>query len=126
MEKENFEQLIYQVIGALIEVHKQLGPGFLENIYHSALKVELEKLKINFDSEKEIIMYYKGQEIGVHRLDLFIENELIVELKAVDFLHKKHYAQVRSYLKLMNKEVGLLVNFSDTVLDQRRVNVNFV
>ena len=67
---------------------------------------------------------YRGRTIGKHRLDLLIENELVVELKAADELHKKHYAQVRAYLKAANKPMGLLANFSDFQLDPRRVELN--
>lgn len=121
MEKEKFEDLIYKVIGALIEVHKELGPGLLESVYRRSLEIELELLNIKYESEKDIILEYKGKIAGNHRLDLLIEKELIVELKAVEVLDRKHYSQVRSYLKAMNKNVGLLVNFADFSLDHRRV-----
>lgn len=125
MEKNQFEDLVFKVIGVLIEVHKQVGPGFAENIYHKAVELELSNHGIKYESEKNIDMFYKGTKIGSHRLDLYVENELVVELKAIDSIHKKHYEQVRSYLKLMKKETGLLANFSDVVLDQRRVESDF-
>jgi len=108
----------------MIEVHKELGPGFLESVYRSAVAVEFHKQGILFESEKEITLNYKGEIVGMHRLDLFIENELVVELKTVDELHKKHYAQVRSYLKAVGKTIGLLVNFADFQLDPRKVELN--
>jgi len=116
--------LIYKVIGSMIEVHKELGPGFLESVYRSAVSIELHNRGILFESEKEIQLHYKGDNIGIHRLDLFIENELVVELKTVEELHKKHYAQVRSYLKAVRKSIGLLVNFADFQLDARKVELN--
>ena len=121
--KEEWDDLIYRVIGCMIEVHKRLGPGFLENVYHRAVEVELGQQGIGFESEKEISLEYRGQKIGIHRLDLFVEEQLVVELKTVEALVKKHYAQVRSYLKAVGKPVGLLVNFSDYQLDARRVEL---
>jgi GxxExxY protein len=121
LEHEARERLIHEVIGAMIEVHRQLGPGFLEQVYHRALEVELASRGIDFESEKEIHLYYKGKPIGCHKLDLFIENELVAELKAVEELHSQHYAQVRSYLKAVERAIGLLANFSAFPLDCRRV-----
>jgi GxxExxY protein len=123
-ERHGIEGLIYRVIGCMIEVHKQLGPGFLENVYRRAVTVEFERQGIPFEAEKEIELRYKGDGIGAHRLDLFVEKQLVVELKTVDELHKKHYAQVRSYLKAVQKPVGLLVNFADFQLNARRVELN--
>ena len=97
------DKLIYKVIGCMIEVHKELGPGFLESVYRSAITVEFQDQGLVFESEKEIKLQYKKNHIGTHRLDLFVENELVVELKTVEELHKKHYAQVRSYLKAVAK-----------------------
>ena len=103
--------------------HKELGPGFLESIYHNALLIEMKKHNIAFESEKEVIVSYRGSQVGIHKTDLFIENEIVLELKTVDDLNKKHYAQVRSYLKALNKPVGLLVNFWSYRLDVRRVEL---
>lgn len=124
MEKKRIDDLIYRVIGCMIEVHKELGPGFLESVYHRALELELAHQGIGFESEKEIELRYRGKSIGTHRLDLVVENELVVELKTVEALHKKHYAQVRSYLKAQKKPVGLLANFSEYQLDPRRVELS--
>lgn len=117
------DDLIYSVIGCMITVDKELGPGFLENVYHRALELELAHQGINFESEIEIELTYHGKPVGKHRLDLLIEEQLVVELKTVDELHKKHYAQVRSYLKAANRSVGLLANFSAYQLDLRRVQL---
>ncbi|MBN1590785.1 MAG: GxxExxY protein [Pirellulales bacterium] len=117
------DALVYRVIGCCITVHKELGPGFLESIYHKALDIELATQGIDFASEVEIELTYRKKAIGSHRLDLLVENRLIVELKTVEALHKKHYAQVRSYLKASGKPLGLLVNFSDYQLDPRRVQL---
>src|SRR3990172_2037724 len=123
MEKWGKEDLTDKIINACIIVHKELGPGFLENIYHNALKIELERQKIAFVSEKEVRVRYRNIEIGVHKIDLFVEGEIVVELKTVEDLNKKYYAQVRSYIKALKKEVGLLVNFADFTLDVRRVEL---
>ena len=123
MEKWKREELTEKIINACINVHKELGPGFLESIYHNALKIELERQKLVFESEKEVKIKYRGIEVGSHRIDLFVEGEIVLELKTVEDLNKKYYAQVRSYLKAMNKEIGLLVNFADFTLDVRRVEV---
>ena len=115
------KDLTDRIIKACIDVHKELGPGFLESIYHNALKIELKRQHLNFESEKEVRVEYNGVEVGIHRVDLFVEGEIVVELKTVEELHKKYYAQVRSYLKALKKEVGLLVNFADFKIDIRRV-----
>jgi GxxExxY protein len=121
--RRELDDLVYKVIGCLIEVHKRLGPGFMEKVYRRALEIELSHRGIGFESEKEISLEYRGHHVGKHRLDLLIEDELVVELKTVEALHKKHYAQVRSYLKATGTSVGLLVNFADFQLDPRRVEL---
>ena len=110
-----------QIIGAAIKVHKELGPGFLESIYEEALKVELSKNEIDFASQMEVQIEYLGVLVGLHRLDLFVQNEVIVELKAVKELADIHFAQLRSYLKATGMKVGLLLNFSKPALEVRRV-----
>ena len=94
-------------------MHKELGLGFLESIYHRALEIEFSEAHIDFESEKETPVYYHKKITGTHRLDFLIEGEITLELKTVEEIHKKYYAQVRSYLKATNKEIGLLVNFAD-------------
>ena len=121
MEKWRREELTEKIINACINVHKELGPGFLESIYRNALKIELERQKLTFESEKEIEVKYLDNIVGIHRIDLLVEDEIVVELKTVEDLNKKYYAQVRSYLKAMKKEIGLLVNFADFTIDVRRV-----
>jgi GxxExxY protein len=124
MPRSGIDDLIYRVIGCMIEVHKELGPGFLESAYRRAIAIELEEQGIPFESEKKIQLRYKDKRIGIHRLDLLVAGELVVELKTVETLHKKHYAQVRSYLKAIQKSVGLLVNFAEFQLNTRRVELN--
>jgi len=121
MRGHQFEELSNQVIGAAIRVHKRLGPGFLESIYEQALKVELSESGLGFDSQKETKIEYSGVEVGMHRLDLVVEEEIIVELKAVKELADINFAQLRSYLKATGMKVGLLLNFSKPTLEVRRV-----
>jgi GxxExxY protein len=115
-----FEETSHRIIGSAITVHKILGPGFLENIYHNALKKELELRNIPFEAEKKIKIMYKGTEIGEHRLDLLVNGEIIVELKAANKLIEVHEAQLLSYLKASGIRVGLLINFSNLRVDVKR------
>ncbi len=121
MEKWGTDGLTEKIIGACIKVHKSLGPGFLEIIYLNALLIELKKLGLLCESEKEIRVFYEHALVGLHKIDLLVQGEIVVELKAVEDLNKKHYAQLRSYLTAMNKPLGLLVNFAGYKLDVRRV-----
>jgi GxxExxY protein len=123
MAKWGKAELTDKIINACISVHTELGPGFLEGIYHNALLIEMKKQSITFESEKDVTISYDGAAVGVHKIDLFIENEIVLELKTVDDLNKKHYAQVRSYLKALHKPIGLLVNFWSYKLDVRRVEL---
>ena len=109
-------QLTEQIIGAAIEVHRHLGPGFLESLYEEALSLELADAGIAFERQKEIGVVYKGRTIGKHRLDLLVDGNLIVELKTVDELADIHKAQVISYLKATGFPLGLLINFNVPVL----------
>ncbi len=113
---EEIEQLAHGVIGAAIEVHKVLGPGFLETVYEEALCIELEQRKISFERQFDLKIPYKGRQIGASRLDLVVGHKLIVELKAVDNLGAIHMAQVLSYLKATGLSLALLINFNVRVL----------
>ena len=104
------------IIGAAIEVHKQLGPGYLESIYEEALAIELNLRKIKYQRQHEINIQYKDNNIGNGRLDLLVENKLVVELKTVETLLPLHKAQVISYLKATNLQLGLLINFNTPLL----------
>lgn len=112
----HLDELAKQVIGAAIEVHRVLGPGFLESVYEEALSVELSTRNIRFARQVAVDLNYKGHRIGEGRLDLLIENQLVVELKAVDALAPIHTAQVLSYLKATNRCLGLLINFNVPML----------
>jgi GxxExxY protein len=110
------DELARAVIGAAIEVHRQLGPGFLESVYEEALCIELEERHIPFEREKEISVLYKNRHVGAQRVDLLVGQSLIVELKAVEALADIHKAQVISYLKATRLTLGLLINFNVPVL----------
>lgn len=112
-----------QIIRAVIKVHRALGPGFLESIYHNALLLELESHGLSVESEKKIIVTYEGKPVGDHRLDLVVEERIILELKAVEDLSQAHYAQLRSYLKASGLQIGLLINFAKEKADFRRVEL---
>ena len=117
IEPENrVDALAHAVIGAAIEVHRQLGPGFLESVYEEALCVELADRQIPFERQKEISVLYKGRRIGQQRIDLLVGESLIVELKAVEALAEVHKAQVISYLKATRLSLGLLINFNVPIL----------
>ncbi len=119
-EKDKRTELIIQ---SIIRVHQILGPGFLESIYRKALMIELRKQGLNVETEKEAVVYYEAEEVGRHRLDIVVEDRVIIELKTVEELSKAHYAQVRSYLKATGLKIGLLVNFAKEKADFRRIEI---
>jgi len=120
-----FDDLSSRVIAAAIEVHRALGPGFLEGVYEQALRIELRKRGIPFESQKEIRVSYEGQIVGRHVLDLLIDGQLVMELKAVEMIDRAHRAQVKSYLKATGCKVGLLLNFAEMPLGIHRVVLRF-
>lgn len=111
--RSSLKDLVYQVNGAAIEVHKNIGAGLLENVYHQCLKKELELRKINFSSELQIPLNYKGYELESKlRCDLLIENSLVVELKSVTEINPIFDAQLLTYMNLLKVPIGLLINFN--------------
>lgn len=106
------EDITREIISCCIEVHSVLGPGLLESIYEEALAHEFELRKIKYKRQKSINLKYKGKEIGQHRIDFLIEDEVILEIKAVEGISKIFEAQLLSYLKGMGKRIGLLINFN--------------
>jgi len=117
------EAQITAVIDCAVAVHRTLGPGFIESVYHNALCLELQTRGIPFETEKTVVVRYLEKPVGVHRLDLVVDSAVIVELKAVKCLDAAHHAQVLSYLKATGYRVGLLMNFGGVTLSQglRRV-----
>ena len=110
------DQLANAVIGMAIEVHRVLGPGYLESVYAAAMEIELRYRNVSFEAQRSIAVEYKGHSVGEGRIDLLIENQLVVELKAVERLLPIHRAQVISYLKATGCQLGLLINFNEEVL----------
>jgi GxxExxY protein len=109
---EAVDNLARRVIGAAIEVHKILGPGFLESVYEEALAIEFTLHDIPFERQKSIVLSYKDRPVGDSRLDFLVGRELVVALKAVDKVHPIHHAKVIHYLKIMDLELGLMINFN--------------
>ncbi len=104
-------------IGAAIEVHRELGPGLLESAYQDCLKQELKQRGIGFQCEVPVSVRYKGHIIGdAYRVDLIIGNKLVVELKSVEELKKLHRMQLLTYLRLLNRKLGLLMNFNSVMM----------
>ncbi len=110
-----------KVIGAAMKVHSVLGNGFQEVIYQRALAIEMAKQGLSFQRELEMQIYYDGQEIGTRRVDFFVEDKVMVELKALTQLEDVHLAQAINYLEAYGLEVGLLLNFGAKSLEYRRV-----
>jgi GxxExxY protein len=110
------DDLAYQVIGAAIEVHRILGPGFLESVYEEALAIELDLRGIPYERQKPIMLQFKGHCIGDSRLDLLVGNELVVELKAVESIHPIFPAKVIHYLKMSGLQLGLIINLHVVLL----------
>jgi GxxExxY protein len=115
------EALTERIIGAAIEVHRRLGPGFLESVYEKALIIELKKRGLAVQDQMDVIISYDGEEVGRHRLDLLVEDTIVVELKAIKNLEDIHFAVVRSQLKAVGRQHGLLLNFAKTTLEPKRV-----
>ncbi|MFV5694248.1 GxxExxY protein [Flavobacterium sp. LB3P122] len=111
--KKYLKDLVYRVNGAAIEVHKHLGPGLLESIYHKCMIKELSLREINFQSELTIPIEYKGLELESDlRCDLFIEKCLVLELKASDKILPVHVAKLMSYMNLLEAPIGLMINYN--------------
>ena len=108
------ELLIYEVRGAAMEVYNFFGPGLLESVYEKALVRELELRGLEVRTQLPVPIIYKDAVVGDElRIDILVENELIVELKSVEEFKPVYYKQLRTYLKLLNKDVGLLINFGE-------------
>ena len=112
LTKRYLKNLTYEINGAAIEVHKELGPGLLESVYHKCLKKELANRKISFVSELSVPLNFKGLDIETDlRCDLLIENCIVIELKAIESLAPIHQAQLLPYMKLLKAPKGILYNF---------------
>jgi GxxExxY protein len=118
-------RLTEQIIAAAIQVHRELGPGYLESLYEEALCLELEKSNISFERQKTVEVRYRDSVIGIHRLDLLVESQVVVELKAIKEFEPIHFSVVRSYLKATELATGLLLNFHSVPLAIKRVGREF-
>ena len=117
-------EVSYQIRGAIFDVYNELGPGLLESVYEEAMAFELKKRGLSIQRQLEVPIIYKGELLSANlRLDLIVEDSVIVELKSVTELQDVHYKQLLTYLKLMKKKLGLLVNFNtdDIRYDIKRV-----
>lgn len=113
LTKKYLDDLTYEVIGSAIEVHKQLGRGLLESVYHKCLKEELSHRKIIFLTELKVPLFYREKELNVNfRCDLFVENCLVVELKSVTEMNPIFEAQLYTYMNLLKAPKGILINFN--------------
>lgn len=119
--KETELDLSGRVIGAAIRVHEVLGPGFLESVYEEALCIELTAQRIGYERQRVVEIRYRERSVGEHRLDLLVENQIVVELKAITTFEAAHYAVVRSYLKAVDCTLGLLINFATSTVQVKRV-----
>lgn len=112
-------QISYRIIGAALEIHKSVGPGLLESAYENALVHELEQAGFEVKSQLSLPFNYKGTHLDVgYRIDLMVENKVIVEIKSVENLLPVHHAQLLTYLRLSNRKLGLLINFNSSKLNE--------
>jgi len=118
------KELTYKIIGCAMEVHKHLGNGFQEVIYQRALAIEMTSQGIEYSREHEMRLQYKGHDIGTRRVDFFVENQIMVEIKAIINLEYVHLAQAMNYIEAYDLEIGLLINFGSKSLQHKRVHNN--
>ena len=127
MTNENYKysDITEKIIGCALKVHNYLGNGFQEVIYQRALAIEFDEAKLDFAREDEMPIIYKTHDIGTRRVDFFVENKILVEIKAITKLDNVHLAQAINYLeafdKAFDKEVGLLINFGSNSMEFKRV-----
>jgi GxxExxY protein len=120
-----YEDLTHKIIGCAMKVHSTLGNGFQEVIYQRALAIEMEKQGLGFVREMEMSIFYDGIDIGTRRVDFFVEDIVMVELKALIKLEEVHLAQAMNYCQAYNLPIGLLINFGAKSLEFKRVyNLN--
>jgi GxxExxY protein len=120
----SLNDITYKINGAIFEVNRVLGPGFIEKVYENALIIELRELGLRAENQVPVNVDYKGQNVGEYVADVLVENKIIVELKAVEKLTKLHEAQLLNYLKATDIKVGLLVNFHDRKANIKRMVLN--
>ena len=118
-----YSEITEKIIGCAMIVHNKLGNGFQEVIYQRALRIEMTKQGLDFIREMVMPIYYEVEEIGTRRVDFFVEDKIMVELKAVTQLEKAHLAQALNYLEAYKMEIGLLINFGNTKLEFKRLTI---
>ena len=116
----DINELTYLINGAIFEVNRELGTGFLEKVYESALLIELRNKGLNAESQVPVKVKYKGKKVGEYFADIVVENKIIIELKVVESLQKIHEAQLLNYLKATEYSIGLLVNFKHPKAEIKR------
>lgn len=121
MPEYKYKEITEKIIGSAMKVHAALGNGFQEVIYQRALQIEMEDAGLHFAREFSMPIYYKGRNIGERRVDFFVEEKIMVELKAIIQLEKVHLAQAKNYLEAYNMQVGLLINFGSISLEFKRL-----
>ena len=120
-----YSDLTGKIIGSAMKVHRELGPGFPEIVYKKSLIIEIQKLDLPVAAEQEKEIYYQGISVGKRRLDLIIDNKILIELKAVTEIDKACYNQILNYLKVFKIEIGLILNFGAASLQFKRfINSN--
>ena len=119
-----YQELTHNIIGAAMEVHKSLGNGFQEVIYQRALAIEMADRHIEYSREHEMKIQYKGHDIGTRRVDFFVDEKIMVEIKAVINLEDVHLAQAMNYVEAYDLKIGLLINFGATSLQFKCVHNN--
>ena len=125
MKKEIKDELTYKIIGSAMKVHSVLGNGFQEVIYQRALAIEMRKQGLSFAREMEMEIFYDDIQIGTRRVDFFVEDKIMVEIKAVIKMEDVHLAQAMNYCQAYNLPIGLLINFGSKSLEYKRVyNIN--
>ena len=117
-ELDEFNTITSRIIGCAIEVHRSLAPGLLEAIYESALCIELDEAGIRYVRQMRVPAYYKGRLLGEYRVDLVVEDAVLVEVKCVERVHPVLEAQLLTYLRVTKKRLGLLMNFNSSVLKE--------
>ena len=115
------EEITYKIIACAMEVHRKLGPGYPEYIYHRAIIIEFKLQNVCFEDEFEIKIYYKGEQVGIRRVDFLVEKEVPVEIKATTELSDLNIAQAKNYLEAGGIEIGLLINFGTSSLQFKRM-----
>jgi GxxExxY protein len=119
-----YKEITEKIIGCAMQVHRTLGNGFQEVIYQRALAIEMAHQGLEFEREKEMEIFYRGEHIGTRRVDFFVAGKIMVELKAKIELEPVHLAQAMNYLEAYEMEIGLLINFGGRSLQFKRVHNN--